>query len=116
LKDLFTLKADTKEVTETGEITKGRGVVNMNIEERKSAVGGTVVDDSDTLGAVMKSKGLCGVFDHDFVENTSKKKKPLSVIEMEDNATKVNLSLSLHSRCDISLSLNFDAPCLPGRH
>ena len=61
----------------------------MNIEERESARDGDIVDESDTLGAVMKSKGLCGVFDHDFVENTSSKKKSLSVIEMEENATKV---------------------------
>lgn len=88
MKDLFTLKADSKEVTETGELTRGRGVVNMNIEERKSVGDGNIVDNTDTLGAVMKSKGLCGVFDHDFVENTSKKKS-LSVIEMEENATKV---------------------------
>lgn len=91
LKDLFTLKADSKEVTETGELTRGRGVVNMNIEERKSAGDGNIVDNTDTLGAVMKSKGLCGVFDHDFVENTSKKKS-LSVIEMEENATKVAMN------------------------
>ncbi|EJK49391.1 hypothetical protein THAOC_31743 [Thalassiosira oceanica] len=91
LKDLFTLKADSKEVTETGELTRGRGVVNMNIEERKSVGDGNIVDNTDTLGAVMKSKGLCGVFDHDFVENTSKKKS-LSVIEMEENATKVALN------------------------
>jgi len=46
--------------------------------------------NGDTLEIVMKSKGLCGVFDHSFVESSSAKKKP-SVIEMEENAKKIAL-------------------------
>mmetsp|Transcript_36444 Transcript_36444/g.76804 ORF Transcript_36444/g.76804 Transcript_36444/m.76804 type:complete len:1371 (-) Transcript_36444:194-4306(-) len=94
LKDLFTLKADTNDVTETGEITKGRGVVEMNVsEETGEHENGNKQqgDNKDTLDTVMKSKGLCGVFDHDFVENSSTKKKPISEVEMEENARKVAL-------------------------
>mmetsp|Transcript_4429 Transcript_4429/g.6737 ORF Transcript_4429/g.6737 Transcript_4429/m.6737 type:complete len:184 (+) Transcript_4429:2-553(+) len=39
----------------------------------------------------MKSKGLCGVFDHDFVENSSSKKKSISEKEMEHDAKKTAL-------------------------
>jgi len=97
LKDLFTLKADTKDndnITETGQITKGGGVVDMNTNEANESEDqdkkpSAVEDNSETLEAVIKGKGLCGVFDHDFVESVGKKKKPLSVLEMEENATKV---------------------------
>lgn len=96
LKDLFTLKADTNDsTTETGEITKGLGVVEINAiaEQTNHEYGdeqppGEPSDNNNTLEAVMKSKGICGVFDHDFVENSSFKKKPLSVVEMEENARK----------------------------
>ena len=90
LRDLFTLKADTNSSTETGDITKGQGVVEMNssVEPSKSENDDEVPDNSNTLEAVIKSKGICGVFDHDFVENSSAKKKSLSVVEMEENARK----------------------------
>mmetsp|Transcript_14869 Transcript_14869/g.32426 ORF Transcript_14869/g.32426 Transcript_14869/m.32426 type:complete len:321 (+) Transcript_14869:1363-2325(+) len=96
LKDLFTLKADTNEVTETGEITKGGGVVEMNTldEANEHENGKQPVDNNDTLETVMKSKGLCGVFNHDFVENSSSK-KPLSVVEMEENARRVAMKAAL---------------------
>lgn len=91
LRDLFTLKADTNSSTETGDITKGQGVVEMNnsvkpneSEDDNEQPG----DNSSTLEAVIKSKGICGVFDHNFVENSSATKKPLSVVEMEENARK----------------------------
>mmetsp|Transcript_21884 Transcript_21884/g.44963 ORF Transcript_21884/g.44963 Transcript_21884/m.44963 type:complete len:771 (-) Transcript_21884:124-2436(-) len=90
LKDLFTLKADTKDGTETGEITRGRGVVNNSSEFQ----GGKQLDNADTLEAVMKGRGLCGVFDHDFVESTSAK-KPLSEIEMEENARAVAIKAAI---------------------
>jgi DNA excision repair protein ERCC-6 len=90
LKDLFTLKDDSKDSTETGQITRGCGDVDTNESQESSDKGPDMTDNGDTLEVVMKSKGLCGVFDHDFVENSSTKKKP-SVLEMEENAKKVAL-------------------------
>ena len=93
LRDLFTLKADSKDATETGDIAKGHGVVGMNITDEPPNSENDdehLIDNSHTLEAVMKSKGLCGVFDHDFVENTISK-KPISVVEMEECARKVAL-------------------------
>lgn len=94
LKDLFTLKDDSKDTTETGQITRGRGNLGVNESEESSDTGPEKTDNGDTLEVVMKSKGLCGVFDHDFVENSSAKKKP-SVLEMEENAKKVALKAAL---------------------
>lgn len=94
LKDLFTLKADTKDITETGEITRGKGVVDVNIPDAAAASENNDEEqpsNNNTLEVVMKSKGLCGVFDHDFVENASSKKKSMSQIEMEDDAKKTAL-------------------------
>ena len=99
---MFTLKADATDVTETGQITRGRGVVEMTTQmntpsdiptesESKDAEN-TAADNNETIEEVIKSKGLCGVFDQDFVENTStRKKKPMSVVEMEENARRVAL-------------------------
>jgi len=98
LKDLFTLKADTNNVTETGKITKGRGVIDMKNDDELSESENKdeqPAENNDTLEVVMKSKGLCGVFDHDFVENSSAAKKPLSVVEMEENARKVAIKAAL---------------------
>ena len=98
LKDLFTLKADTNDSTETGEITKGLGVVEINFSgERSTPENGDEqpVDNSNTLEAVIKSRGICGVFDHDFVENSSSKKKALSEVEMEENARKEAIRAAL---------------------
>ena len=96
LKDLFTLKADSADSTETGKITKGRGVVDVNTSEtdNTSDQGQEEAENGETLELVMKSKGLCGVFDHDFVENSSAKKKP-SEIEMEENAKRVAVKAAL---------------------
>ena len=98
LKDLFTLKADATDVTETGQITRGRGVVEMNTpsdippESESKDEENTTADNNETIEEVIKSKGLCGVFDQDFVENTStRKKKPMSVMEMEETARRVAL-------------------------
>ncbi|KAL7551243.1 hypothetical protein ACHAWF_014429 [Thalassiosira exigua] len=94
LKDLFTLKEDAKgDVTETGEITKGEGVVETNATFE--APDEQATDNHDTLETAMKSKGLCGVFDHAFVENPSAKKS-MSVVEMEENARKVALQAAKH--------------------
>ncbi|KAK1742140.1 RAD54-like protein [Skeletonema marinoi] len=95
LKDLFTLKADTKDITETGEITRGKGVVDVNMPDEAAASENNDEEqaqkNNNTLEVVMKSKGLCGVFDHDFVENSSSKKKSISEKEMEHDAKKTAL-------------------------
>lgn len=106
LKDLFTLKADATDVTETGQITRGRGVVEMTTqmntpsdtppESESKDEDNTAADNNETIEEVIKSKGLCGVFDQDFVENTStRKKKPMSVVEMEENARRVALKAAV---------------------
>lgn len=97
LKDLFTLKADSKSVTETGEITKGGGVLDMYTSTNPSQCenDGQPCDNSNTLKAVMKSKGICGIFDHDFVETSSTGKKPPSMAEMEENARKMAMNAAL---------------------
>lgn len=91
LKDLFTLKADTKDITETGEITRGKGVVDVETAAESEKNDEGQPQKNKTLEAVMKSRGLCGVFDHDFVENSSAKKKSISEKEMEHDAKKTAL-------------------------
>ncbi|KAL3798395.1 hypothetical protein HJC23_005048 [Cyclotella cryptica] len=91
LKDLFTLKDDSTDTTETGKLTRGRGVVDVDVSEQCNSSDQSqenAEDNGETLELVLKSKGLCGVFDHDFVENSSSNKKP-SQLEMEENAKKV---------------------------
>ena len=65
------------------------------------------VDNKDTLDSVMKSKGLCGVFDHDFVENSSAKKS-LSVVEMEENAQKVAMKAVLNLKKSLENQNRFE--------
>ena len=91
LRDLFTLKADVDSVskggggvTETGELTKGRGV--MDVEEGTEEA--ECLDDKETMVEVLKSKGLAGVFDHDVVDKPYAKKSS-TVREMEHEAHKV---------------------------
>eukprot|EP00522_Entomoneis_paludosa_P018240 CAMPEP_0172448772 /NCGR_PEP_ID=MMETSP1065-20121228/7715_1 /TAXON_ID=265537 /ORGANISM="Amphiprora paludosa, Strain CCMP125" /LENGTH=1206 /DNA_ID=CAMNT_0013200357 /DNA_START=78 /DNA_END=3698 /DNA_ORIENTATION=+ len=86
LRDLFTLKHDTGSirngadgVTETAEMTKGDGVVDVDDP-------GSGKDE--TLKDVMKSRGLAGVFDHDFVESSGTAKSA-TAREMEEQAKKV---------------------------
>lgn len=95
LKDFFTLKADDGSiitggngVTELGSITRGQGVVTP--EELLPDVDGegSGVDDNETLQTVMKSKGLAGIFDHDFVDSSASK-KTTTTMEMEDKARRV---------------------------
>lgn len=92
------MKADSKDATETGDITKGGGVVDMSTTDEPNESSGNrddqQADNTNTLEVVIKSKGLCGVFDHDFVENSSAK-KPISVLEMEENAKKVAMKAAL---------------------
>ncbi|KAL7557391.1 hypothetical protein ACA910_000019 [Epithemia clementina (nom. ined.)] len=84
LRDLFTLKQDNGSitwggvgVTETGEKTRGAGVVNVDNRE-----------DEANLQDVMKSKGLAGIFDHHIVESGSSS-KAVSAKEMEEQAKRV---------------------------
>ncbi len=91
LRDLFTLKADVHSVskggegvTETGELTKGRGVID--VEEGPEESQGS--DDKETMVEVLKSKGLAGVFDHDIVDKPYAKKSS-TLREMERDASKV---------------------------
>jgi len=94
LKDFFTLKSDTGSIasgghglTETGEITKGSGVVDPDDAGEAVALENETSeqDNVHTLQEVLKSKGLAGVFDHDVVDY-SKAKKSSSVREMEQRA------------------------------
>ena len=115
MKDLFTLRDDSADTTETGQITRGRGVVEVNeAEVENSHKVDAKAESGDTLEVVMKSKGLCGVFDHDFVENTSSKKKP-SVIEMEENAKKVAQKAILTLKSSTANTDKF-APTWTGSH
>jgi len=92
LRDLFTLKADVGSVakggdgcTETAAITKGAGVIDPdNVKDQDDPEDGTG-DNEETLGEVLKSKGLAGVFDHDFIDKSSSKKSKLAR-EMEEQA------------------------------
>jgi DNA excision repair protein ERCC-6 len=97
LKDFFTLKADDGSIiqggqgtTETGELTNGGGVVDTDdaFAEAGQAPDDDVKDNSETLETVLKSKGLAGVFDHDYVEQNGQKKSS-SVLDMEEKAKRV---------------------------
>lgn len=88
LKDLFTLKADSGSLrgggdglTETGEATRGVGVVGPDDSTPVDAS----KDDEETLRKVMKSKGLAGIFDHGFVEQEPMRKS-WTQREMEEQA------------------------------
>jgi len=96
LRDFFTLKADDGSiisgdhgVTELGTITRGQGVITPE-EVLPNTTGDEVgsVDDKETLVTVMKSQGLAGIFDHDFVDSSASK-KTISILEMEEKARKV---------------------------
>ena len=97
LRDLFTLKADTGSVakggdgmTVTGELTKGAGVIDPDAAPAQGAEEGNnknKKDDQATLEEVMKSKGLAGVFDHDFVDKPSaRRNRSVAAREMEEHA------------------------------
>ncbi len=109
LRDLFTLKPDSSRatngsdgVTETGELTKGRGVINpddlndpdsnfLDSNEGSGSIGisssSNTKDNKDTLDEIMKTKGLAGIFDHDIVDQPFAKKS-LTAKEMEQQATR----------------------------
>ena len=95
LKDLFTLKADVGSVvngghglTETGEMTRGAGVVDPDEEGSSTTQSSSSKDDKKTLKSVLMSKGLAGVFDHGFVDDPASRKSS-SVLEMEQHAKRV---------------------------
>lgn len=84
LRDLFTLKNDVSSmvkggdgVTETGEIAKGRGVIDVDDMDEVE-----VDDNKETIEEVLKSKGLAGIFDHDTIDNPFAKSS-LTEKEME---------------------------------
>jgi DNA excision repair protein ERCC-6 len=92
LRDLFTLKTNVHSVskggdgiTETGELTKGRGVVDVDANANSGQEAG---ENKETLAEVLKSKGLAGIFDHDIVDKPYATKS-LSVKEMELEASRV---------------------------
>lgn len=91
LRDLFTLKADAGSVrsggeglTETGAITRHGGVVNIDEDPTDEPS----LDNDEALKTVMRSRGLAGVFDHNFVEIDSTKKSR-TLREMEEEAKRV---------------------------
>lgn len=93
LRDLFTLRmytgsvrAGSEGITETGGLTKGAGVIDPDEEPSEDGL----KDNQETLENVMKSKGLAGIFDHNFVEQDSRQKST-SVREMEEYAKRVAL-------------------------
>ena len=120
LKDLFTLKPDSSNVhgggdgvTETGELTKGRGVINEDdINDAKNEAtnaSSNFQDNKETLDEIMKSKGLAGIFDHDIVDQPFSKKS-LTAKEMEDQATKAaeKAAKNLRESNDRSTSSSFE--------
>jgi DNA excision repair protein ERCC-6 len=80
LKDLFTLKsndASGEKLSETAQLMKAKGVIKSCDSH----------DDRSDLGALLRSKGLAFVFDHDVVEESSSSKNKTRVdIEMEEKA------------------------------
>ena len=71
-------------ITETGELTKGRGVIEVDDADKEDEV----EDNNETMEEVLKSKGLAGIFDHDVVDKPFAKKSQ-TVREMEKDARRV---------------------------
>jgi DNA excision repair protein ERCC-6 len=101
LRDLFSLKADTGSLrsggdgsTDTARYTQGIGVVDPSVdlgrnEKEEEEEDFNIKDDNEeTLKSVMQSKGLAGVFDHNFVERDASR-KTTTVREMEAKAKEV---------------------------
>jgi hypothetical protein len=92
LRDFFTLKADVGDVSNNGgtqtctaEFTRGHGVISNELALRDSESD----DNTNTLEAVFKCKGVAGVFDHDTVDEASAARKSLADIEMDEKARRV---------------------------
>jgi len=80
LRDLFTLKSDDasgENLSETAYLMKANGVVHA--AESKD-------EDKNTIGALLRNKGLAYVFDHDVVDESSSCKKSRVEKEMEEKA------------------------------
>jgi DNA excision repair protein ERCC-6 len=92
LRDLFTLKPDTGSYRsgggdgmETVEMSRG---TTLNPGDDEISNNDNAKDNDATLKSVMKSKGLAGVFDHNFVEQDTSRKS-VSALEMEEKAKAV---------------------------
>lgn len=110
LRDFFTLKADggsvasgSDGVTETCEITRGVGFVDP---DNTGAANGSLQDNEETLRTVMKSEGLAGIFDHDFVEENHTKKTETER-EIEEQAKRVARSAISVLRKSVSSQSGF---------
>mmetsp|Transcript_50330 Transcript_50330/g.98455 ORF Transcript_50330/g.98455 Transcript_50330/m.98455 type:complete len:466 (-) Transcript_50330:140-1537(-) len=80
LKDLFTLQPDTPSIkeggdgyTQTGNIVRGTGVVHPSIAPDSNESGynkdsHAKQDNSETINAILRGKGLAGIFDHGAVD------------------------------------------------
>lgn len=96
------MRAGSDGITETGGITKGGGVIDPDEDPSEESL----KDNQETLENVMKSKGLAGVFDHNFVEQDSRQKST-SVREMEEYAKRVALEAAQALRESVE-ELNVD--------
>jgi DNA excision repair protein ERCC-6 len=95
LHDLFSLAADTGSVraggdglTDTGKVTKGVGVLDLDQDIDDGDKGDGNGDNQRTLRKVMKSKGLAGVFDHNYLDEEPSRKST-TAREMEEQAKQV---------------------------
>lgn len=95
LRDLLTLQGDSGSAKSGGDIdieTTGKvaSAHKSKALDTRPDIESTSSDDGETLKKVFKSKGLAGVFDHDFVDPSSKSvNKSISVREMEERAEKI---------------------------
>ena len=90
LRDLFSLRSDDargEQLTETAQLMKAKGVIKPKDAEQDPSDAPSKNDDSNALSALLRSKGLAGVFDHGVVDSVSRKKSRVD-IEMEEMAKK----------------------------
>jgi len=97
LHDLLTLQPDNGHAKAGGEIETTDRIAKAN-QRGGGSSGATSFsaiaseasnDDSETLKTVLKSKGLAGVFDHNFVDSSASANKSASVREMEEQAKRI---------------------------
>lgn len=96
LNDLFSLSADTGSMraggdglTDTGKVTRGLGVVDLEHDVGSAKTESEQSDDNNaTIRKVMKSKGLAGVFDHHYLEDDPTRKST-TARELEERAKKI---------------------------
>lgn len=93
LHDLLTLQPDNGKAGAGGESIET--TERLAKASRNDGGAGTVdtsavsQDDGETLKSVLKSKGLAGVFDHNFVDPSGITNKSASIREMEEQAKKI---------------------------